>query len=74
MKLNLTSAKNDTLTNDTQVGWLNMPAFGSGYLEFISRDLAERLGPLAPKPLPHMVRKYSGDLAIFGKGELLITA
>ncbi len=41
MKLNLTPAKNDTLTNDNQVGWLNMPAFGSGYLEFISRDLAD---------------------------------
>lgn len=39
MKLNLTSAKNETLTNDSQIGWLNMPAFGSGYLEFISRDL-----------------------------------
>ena len=41
MKLDLTSAKNDTLTNDNQVGWLNMPAFGSGYLEFISRDLGD---------------------------------
>ena len=39
MKLNLTAAKNETLTNDNQNGWLNMPAFGSGYLEFISRDL-----------------------------------
>ena len=39
MKLNLTLAKNDTLTHDRQAGWLNMPAFGSGYLEFISRDL-----------------------------------
>ena len=39
MKLNLTSAKNDTLTDDTQAGWLNMPAFGTGYLEFMSRDL-----------------------------------
>jgi hypothetical protein len=41
MKLNFTPAKNDTLTNDTSIGWLNMPAFGSGYLEFISRDLAD---------------------------------
>ena len=39
MKLNLTSANNDLLTNDAQPGWLNMPAFGSGYLQFISRDL-----------------------------------
>lgn len=42
-------------------------------LKIMSRDFAQRLGPLAPPPLPHMVRKYSGDLAIFGKGELLIT-
>ena len=57
-----------------------LPTFGDAgmhdlnILKIISRDLADRLGPLAPKPLPHMVRKYSGDLAIFGKGELLITA
>ena len=41
MKLNLTPAKIDVLNNDNQVGWLNMPAFGTGYLEFISRDLAD---------------------------------
>ena len=39
MKNNLTSANTAALTNDTQAGWLNMPAFGSGYLQFISRDL-----------------------------------
>jgi formylmethanofuran dehydrogenase subunit C len=42
-------------------------------LRILSRDLTERLGSLAPPPLPKMVRKYSGDLAIFGKGELLLT-
>lgn len=39
MKLNLTPAKTPVLNNETQLGWLNMPAFGAGYLEFISRDL-----------------------------------
>lgn len=43
-------------------------------LRILERDLAERLGPLAPPPLPPKVRKYSGDLAISGKGELLLTA
>lgn len=43
-------------------------------LRILSRDMAVRLGPLAPPPLPAKVRKYSGDLAIFGKGELLLTA
>lgn len=42
-------------------------------LRILSRDLAERLGSLAPPPLPGRVRKFSGDLAIFGKGELLLT-
>lgn len=41
MKLNITPANNGTLTNETPVGWLNMPAFGTGYLEFISRDLSD---------------------------------
>lgn len=39
MKLNIIPAKNDVLTNESQIGWLNMPSFGAGYLEFISRDL-----------------------------------
>ncbi|MGD9669362.1 MAG: formylmethanofuran dehydrogenase subunit C [Hyphomicrobiaceae bacterium] len=57
-----------------------LPTFGDGgmhdltILKIMSRDLAKRIGPLAPPPLPPKVRKYSGDLAIFGKGELLITA
>jgi formylmethanofuran dehydrogenase subunit C len=57
-----------------------LSTFGDGgshdltILAIISRDLAQRLGSLAPPPLPAKVKKYSGDLAIFGKGELLITA
>ncbi|MBL8565549.1 MAG: formylmethanofuran dehydrogenase subunit C [Hyphomicrobiaceae bacterium] len=43
-------------------------------LRILSRDMAARLGNLAPKPLPLKVRKISGDLAVFGKGELLLTA
>lgn len=56
-----------------------LPTFGDGgwhdlvILRILSRDAAARLGPLAPKPLPAKVRKYSGDLGIFGKGELLLT-
>lgn len=56
------------------------PTFGDGgvhdlvILRILSRDAKERLGPLAPPPLPDKVRKFSGDLAIFGKGELLLTA
>ncbi len=42
-------------------------------LRIISKHLAETLGPLAPKPLPDMVRRYAGDLASLGKGEILIT-
>lgn len=41
MKNCLTFANTATLRNDTQPGWLNMPAFGSGYLEFISCDLGD---------------------------------
>jgi len=57
-----------------------LPTFGDGgwhdltILRILSRDLGDRLGPLAPPPLPTKVHKYSGDLAIFGKGELLLTA
>lgn len=42
-------------------------------LRILSRDTAQKLGPLAPPPLPDKVHKFSGDLAIFGKGELLLT-
>ena len=43
-------------------------------LRILSRDTAQRLGELSPPPLPAKVRKYSGDLSIFGKGELLLTS
>lgn len=57
-----------------------LPTFGDGgvhdlvILRILSRDLKQRLGPLAPPALPPKVRKLSGDLAVFGKGELLLTA
>lgn len=41
MKLNITPAKIETLTAETEIGWTNMPAFGSGYLQFISSDLGD---------------------------------
>lgn len=43
-------------------------------LGILSRYVAETLGPLAPKALPGVVRKYAGDQATIGKGELLLTA
>ena len=43
-------------------------------LRLISRYFAETLGELAPKALPHKVRRVSGDLATIGKGEILITS
>lgn len=43
-------------------------------LRILSRYVAQTLGPLAPKALPGMVRKYAGDQATIGKGELLLTA
>jgi formylmethanofuran dehydrogenase subunit C len=43
-------------------------------LRVLSRYLAATLGALAPRPLPASVRKFSGDLATIGKGEILITA
>ncbi|MFA5900246.1 MAG: formylmethanofuran dehydrogenase subunit C [Hyphomicrobium sp.] len=43
-------------------------------LRVLSRYMREKLGAKAPKPLPLTVRKYAGDLATIGKGELLITA
>ncbi len=43
-------------------------------LRILSRYMREKLGSLAPKPLPDVVRKYAGDLSTVGKGEILITA
>ncbi|MGZ5918471.1 MAG: formylmethanofuran dehydrogenase subunit C [Hyphomicrobium sp.] len=43
-------------------------------LRVLSRYLAATLGPLAPRPITGPVRKYAGDLATIGKGELLIAA
>jgi formylmethanofuran dehydrogenase subunit C len=43
-------------------------------LRILNRHVAETLGPLAPKPLPGLVRKLAGDLATIGKGEILLTA
>lgn len=43
-------------------------------LRIISKYVTETLGSLAPKPLPPKVRKFAGDLATIGKGELLLTA
>lgn len=43
-------------------------------LKILSRYVAKTLGPLAPKPLPRKVRKFAGDRATIGKGEILLTA
>lgn len=43
-----------------------------GILRIMNRYFAETLGPLAPKPLPLKVRRYAGDLASIGKGEILL--
>jgi formylmethanofuran dehydrogenase subunit C len=43
-------------------------------LRILSRYLTASLGPLAPKPISGAVRRYAGDLATIGKGEILITA
>lgn len=43
------------------------------FLRLISRFTAAELGPLAPPALPAKVRRYAGDMATIGKGELLLT-
>jgi formylmethanofuran dehydrogenase subunit C len=43
------------------------------FLRLISRFVAAELGPLAPAPLPAKVRRFAGDLASIGKGEMLLT-
>lgn len=44
-----------------------------GILRIMNRHFAETLGALAPRPLPAMVRRFAGDLASIGKGEILLT-
>lgn len=43
-------------------------------LRVLSRYMTAALGALAPRPLSGTVRKYAGDLATVGKGEILLTA
>ena len=43
-------------------------------LRIMNKHFADALGPLAPKPFPAKVRRYAGDLASIGKGEILLTA
>lgn len=43
-------------------------------LAIMARAWNHDLGPLAPKPFPAKVRRYAGDLATIGKGEILLTA
>jgi hypothetical protein len=47
MKLTLTPAKNEILNPENEIGWTNMMPFGSGYLEFISRDHGYDFEPAA---------------------------
>lgn len=42
-------------------------------LQVMARGWGVELGPLAPKPFPAAVRRFAGDLAAIGKGELLLT-
>ncbi|MDZ4842390.1 MAG: formylmethanofuran dehydrogenase subunit C, partial [Hyphomicrobium aestuarii] len=43
-------------------------------LRIMARNWTRELGPLAPRFTPHVVRRYAGDLATIGKGELLLPA
>jgi len=43
-------------------------------LKVMARAYAAELGDLAPKFLPSVVRRYAGDLATIGRGELLLPA
>jgi formylmethanofuran dehydrogenase subunit C len=45
-----------------------------GILAIMSKHFTETLGALAPKPLPKTVRRFAGDLATAGKGEILLIA
>ncbi len=43
-------------------------------LRLITAHAVATLGTLAPAPLPGLVRRYAGDMATIGKGEILLTA
>lgn len=43
------------------------------FLRLLHRHLVERLGDKAPKAFPAQVRRYGGDMATIGKGEILLT-
>lgn len=43
-------------------------------VRLIMRHLADTLGPLAPKPVTGPLRRWAGDLATIGKGEVLLLA
>ncbi len=43
-------------------------------LRIMWRDWTRELGPLAPRPFGPKVRRYAGDLATIGRGELLVPA
>ncbi len=44
------------------------------FLRLISRYSTDVLGPLSPAALPQRVRRFAGDMATIGKGEILLTA
>lgn len=43
-------------------------------LSVMARAWTRELGPLAPRQIPPQVRRFAGDLATIGKGELLLTS
>jgi formylmethanofuran dehydrogenase subunit C len=43
-------------------------------LKVMARGWAKELGALAPRAIPATVRRFAGDLATIGKGELLLTS
>ena len=45
-----------------------------GILAIMNMHFRDTLGALAPKPLPKFVRRFAGDLATAGKGEILLIA
>ncbi|CFX03714.1 Formylmethanofuran dehydrogenase subunit C [Candidatus Filomicrobium marinum] len=45
-----------------------------GILNITNRYLREKLGDLAPSPITGSVRRFAGDMASIGRGEILLTA